>query len=167
MNRRAFTLVEVMVSIALFGLITLLLFGTIDNLRIQLSFFKEKEKSIHEKNRILSLMRTDFDRAKAFSISKNETKEFTIASIKGSNRSLYTIEQPNVVWIVLKNDNTLVRLESASPITLPLTPKSLYLVHSDLIGKGCELFRIYESDKRRLIYVKFENQSPLVVETMK
>lgn len=167
MKHRAFTLVEVMVSIALFGLITILLFGTIDNLRLQLSFFKEKENTMNEKNRILSLMRTDFDRAQELNVSETGTKEYALVSIKGSNRSLYAIEKPNVMWVVLKNENTLVRLESASPISLPIPQESLYLIHSDVIGEHCELFRIYDSQKRRLIYVKFENQPPLVVETTK
>lgn len=166
MKRYAFTLIELVVSITLFGLISILLFGTIDNLRHQLAFSKEKGELIDHKTRILSLMQSDFDRPKDLNISV-ATKEFSLASIGGSNHSLYSIPHPYVVWVVLKNEHTLVRLESSYPITLPLRDDSIFVTHSDIIGESCELFRIYESSKKRLIYLKFENQSPFVVETAK
>jgi prepilin-type N-terminal cleavage/methylation domain-containing protein len=167
MRRNAFTLVEVVVSIALFGLITVFLFGAIDELRKQQSFFQQKEALISKKNQIISLLRTDVDRAQAINVTASTSKDFDQISISGSNRSLYGIDRPFVIWVVLKAHNTLLRLESAYPITLPIRPEALYLTHSDLIGKQCELFRLYDSPKHRLIYLKFENQSPLIVETAK
>ncbi len=165
--RRGFTLVELLVSIALFGLIAVLLFGTIDELRKQQGFYKEKEGVVVRKNRIVSLLRTDFDRSQSLTVTDSSTKEFTAVSVNGSNRSLYGIDRPTVLWVVLKNNNTLVRLESAYPILLPLNPESLYLIHRDVVGEECELFRVYDSPKRRLIYLKFVNESPLIVETVK
>jgi len=167
MKRRAFTLVELLVSIALFGLIAVFLFGTIGGLRKQQAFYKEKERIVALKNRDLSLMRSDFDRPETVMVSDTEKKEFAQVSVNGSNHSLYGIDRPNVVWLVLKANNTLVRLESSLPITLPISPEALYFTHSDVIGEHCELFRLYDSPKNRLIYMKFENESPLVVEVAK
>jgi len=165
--KKGFTLVELLVSISVFGLIAMLMFGTIDNLRKQLGFYKEKEIVIVHKNRILSLMRSDFDRPQTLTVLRSSDKSFDTVSINGSNRSLYGIHLPNVLWVVLKNDNTLVRLESASPLSLPLNPDTLYQVHSDVIGKDCEIFRLYDSKGRRLAYLKFSNHPPLVLETAK
>jgi len=165
--KKGFTLIELLVSIALFGLIALLMFGTIDNLRKQLTFYKEKERIIVQKNKILSLMRTDFDRPQSLTLSSTGNKDFNTAFIAGSNRSLYAVDRPHVVWIVLKENHTLTRLESPYPITLPLGPDAPYLVHSDVIGEECEFFRVYDSSKHRLVYVKFANEPPLMVETVK
>lgn len=165
--KKGFTLVELLVSIVLFGLITVILFGTIDNLRAQLSFFKEKEGHLGEKNRILSLMRGDYDRPASLQILPTSEKNFNTVSISGSNRSLYGMYRPNVMWMVLKQDRTLIRLESASPITLPIRPESLYQIHSDTIGKECEIFRVYQSSSGRMIYIKFTNESPLLLEVTK
>lgn len=165
--KKGFTLVELLVSIALFGLIAVLLFGTIDEFRKQQKFYKEKEGIVVRKNRIVSLMRTDFDRSLSLTVSDSTTKEFTVVSVSGANRSLYGIDRPYVLWVVLKNNNTLVRLESAYPITLPLSPNALYVTHSDIIGEECEVFRVYDSKAHRLVYVKFANESPLIVETVK
>lgn len=165
--KKGFTLIELLVSIVLFGLITVVMFGTIDNLRRQLSFYKEKERHLGKKNQILSLIRSDFDRPASLQIFNTSEKKFATISISGSNRSLYGIYQPNVTWMVLKPDNTLIRLESASPITLPLRPESLYQIHSDVVGKECEIFRVYESSSGRMIYIKFINESPLLLEVTK
>lgn len=167
MKRHAFTLVELLVSIALFGLIAIFLFGTIGELRKQQAFYKEKEAFVAQKNQMLSLLRSDFDRPQTLTLSDTGKKEFTMVTVNGANHSLYGIDRPNIVWIVMKANNTLVRLESPNPIPLPLTADTLYLIHSDVIGKYCELFRLYDSPKNRLIYMKFENQSPLIVEVTK
>lgn len=167
MKKQAFTLIELLISIILFGLITIFLFGSIDGLRKQKDFLQRKEAGLSHNNKMLSLLRTDFDRAKLVIITRNSSKDFDTAMINGSNRSLYKINQPYVAWVILKADNTLIRLESTSPILIPLSPEKLYLTHSDIIGKHCEIFRIYDSPNQRLVYLKFENQSPLIVETMK
>lgn len=167
MKRNGFTLIELLVSIILFGLIAIFLFGAIDELRKQQSFFKKKEVIINQKSQILSLLRTDFDRAKSVNVSKSTSKNYDSALITGSNRSLYGIDSPYVLWIVLKSDNTLVRLESSSPLSVPLRPEMKYFTHSDIITKHCEIFRLYDSPQQRLIYLKFENESPLIVEVTK
>lgn len=166
MNRNAFTLIELLVSIVLFGLITFFLFHAIDELRNQQTFFHKKQIHLEQKNKILSLMQSDFDRSQV-SITPSASKDFDSASIIGSNRSLYGMNEPYVTWVVLKDENTLIRLESAYPITVPIRPESLYLTHSDVISKHCEIFRIYDSPTHRLIYLKIENQSPLMAEVMK
>jgi prepilin-type N-terminal cleavage/methylation domain-containing protein len=167
MKRNAFTLIELLVSITLFGLITIFLFGAINELRNQQSFYKKKEIVITRKNQILSLLRMDMDRVQGVTVSASSSKDFDSVSIIGSNRSLYGIDSPFVVWVVLKADNSLVRLESSQPISIPLRPEMLYVTHSDLIAKHCEIFRTYDSPLQRLVYLKVENQSPLIVEVKK
>ena len=167
MRRNAFTLVELLVSISLFGLIAIFLFGTIDQLRKQQTFFQKKETILSRKNMILSLLRSDLDRAQSVNVSATTSRNFDTVSITGSNHSLYGIDRPYLVWIILKIDNSLIRLESPSPISLPIHSEKRYLVHSDLIAKQCEIFRVYTSAKHRLSYLKFEHQSPLIVETFK
>lgn len=167
MRRNGFTLVELLVSIALFGLISIFLFGVIDELRKQQIFFQKKEVIVSKKNQILSLLRSDLDHAQSVQVLASASKDFDTVSISGSNRSLYGIDSPFVTWIILKAENRLVRLESAYPISIPIRPEMQYSIHSDLIVKGCEIFRMYDSPKQRLVYLKFENQSPLILEVMK
>ncbi|MFZ2890925.1 PulJ/GspJ family protein [Sulfuricurvum sp.] len=167
MKRNAFTLIELLVSIALFALISVFLLGMVDELRNQHSFFKKKEGVLERKNQIVSLLRSDLDRVQSVTVFASDSKNFDGFSITGANRSLYGIDSPFVVWVVLKADNTLVRMESTVPITVPLSPEALYLTHSDQIAKHCEIFRIYDSLQHKLIYLKYENELPIIVEVMK
>lgn len=167
MKRSAFTLIELLVSIALFGMITIFMFGAIDELRKQQTFFQEKEVVISKKNRIVSLLRRDLTLAPSVSVVPSSSRDYDRVTITGSDQSLYGSDRPYVVWFILKSSNTLIRLESLAPITLPIKPEALYRIHSDLIEKECEQFRLYDSKERRLIYVKFSDQSPLILEVMK
>lgn len=167
MSRRGFTLIELLISIVLFGLISIFLFGAIDQLRNQQTFYQKKETILERKNKIISLIQSDFDRAPSITVLPSSSRDFDTASITGSNRSLYGSDAPFVTWVIVKSDNTLVRMESTIPITVPLRPDALYLTHSDLIAKHCEVFRIYDSPKHRLIFLKIENQPPLMVEVVK
>lgn len=167
MKRSAFTLIELVISIALFGLITVFMFGTIDELRKQQNFYQKKERSIGRQNTVLSLLRTDLYRPVSLTLTPTQSKDFDLLFITGSNHSLYGIDRPYVVWVVFKADHALVRLESAVPITLPLRPEALYLTHSDTIQTQTELFRLYDSPRSRFVYVQFEHQSPLFAEITK
>lgn len=167
MKRSAFTLIELLVSIALFGMITVFMFGAIDELRNQNIFFQEKEVVISKKNRILSLLRRDLNLASSVSVAASSSRDFDTVTIVQSEQSLYGSDRPYVVWLILKMDNSLIRLESLAPITLPIKPQEVYAIHRDLIEKNCEQFRLFDSKNHRLIYVKFSDQSPLILEIMK
>lgn len=162
--RKAFTLIEIIVSIVLFGLIMLIMFSSIDNLREQHGFYATKIKELSEKNRLISLLRSDFNRPLSLTVRTDIDKRYTIASIGGSNNSLYGIYEPYVTWLVLKDEHRLIRIESPVPIPLPITDEILYQTHTDSIQTDCETFRIYESSKNRLIQLTFENESPILIE---
>ena len=167
MKRHAFTLIELLISIALFGLITLFLFGAIDQLRGQYTFYQKKEGILKQKNQIIALLRGDLDRIGSVDVFESLNPDFDSVSVIGSNHSLYGGTYPYVVWLILKKENTLVRMESASPIVIPIRPEALFSIHSDVIGEDCEQFRVCDSLYHRLIYLKFKNQDPLIVETVK
>lgn len=165
--KKAFTLIEVIVSVMLFSLIILVMFGSIDNLRQQHNFYEIKETKLTEKNRLVSLLRSDFDRATSITLNTDTDNRYTIASISGSNHSLYGIFEPYVTWLVLKEERRLIRIESPYPITLPIPEEALYQTHVDSAWSECERFRIYESAKHRLITFSFENESPVLIEVTK
>ncbi|MGD9717519.1 MAG: type II secretion system protein J [Sulfuricurvum sp.] len=165
MMRRGFTLIETIVAAVLFALIAIMMFGTIDNLRKQHRFYDEKEKKLLEKNRIANLLRKDFDRADSFVVVHGSDRRYDTVTIKGEGRSLYGNEESYVVWLVLREDHRLIRLESAYPITLPIPYKSFYAVHADLIHTDCERFRIFESSRHRLVYIRFGERDFMLQQT--
>lgn len=165
--KKGFTLIEMIVSVILFGLITVVMFATVDNLRQQHRFYETQERKLIAKNRLISLLRSDFDRASAVTWSTDPDNRYSAAFITGAGRSLYGIYEPYVVWMVLKDEHRLVRLESAVPILLPIREETMYQVHTDSVKTLCERFRIYEGAKNRLIDLAFENEAPVLIEVSK
>ncbi|MDD5158783.1 MAG: prepilin-type N-terminal cleavage/methylation domain-containing protein [Sulfuricurvum sp.] len=142
--RRGFTLIEVLVSVVLFGLIAAFLYGGIDQVRLMRLFYAEKGKEFTHHERIRSLLYRDLAQAGKMSVIDGDV-DHSIVLLESSRHSLYGISLPNVVWFIRKKDNALVRLESSEAITVPLDPLKFYAIHSDTVARGCTTFRVYGS----------------------
>ncbi|MDD2949572.1 MAG: prepilin-type N-terminal cleavage/methylation domain-containing protein [Sulfuricurvum sp.] len=146
--RRGFTLIELLVAIILFSLIAAFLYGGIDQVRLMRLFYDEKGKEFKHHERIRSLLYRDLAQAEKMSIIDGDS-DHSIVSLQPDRHSLYGIALPNVVWLVVRKNNTLIRLESAENIQIPLDPTKFYGVHSDIVATGCTTFRVYESSAGR------------------
>ena len=104
----------------------------------------------------------------SYDINFANTKGYTLLQLK-SNNSIYTIQAPYITWLVLKKDKTLIRLESAKKITLPIREEFKKTVFLDVVIKNCEEFNINLSkDKKSILsFIKIKNQNPIVFEVEK
>jgi prepilin-type N-terminal cleavage/methylation domain-containing protein len=141
--RHGFTLIELLIAIILFSLIATFLYGGIDQVRLMHLFYDEKGKEFKHHERVRSLLYRDLIQADKMTIIDGDI-DHSIVSLQPERHSLYNIALSNVVWLVMR-DNTLVRLESAENIQIPLDPTKFYAVHSDIVAKECSTFRVYES----------------------
>lgn len=146
--RRGFTLVEMMISIALFSLIATFLYGGIDQVRLMRLFYAEKGEAFLHHERIRSVLYRDLAQAEAMNMKGGDT-DHSVVVLQPTRHSLYGIALPHVAWLVMRSDNALVRLESAEPIIFPLDPAKFYGVHQDTVATGCTTFRVYESASGR------------------
>lgn len=156
--RSAFTLVELLVSVILFSLIFVFLYSEIDQVRSLREFYAKKENKFTQHERIRSLLFRDLAQADTMTILK-EDKDYTVIALKPQRESLYNIAVANVVWLVMKQNRTLTRLESAERIDLPIEPAKLYTVHSDIIANDCTTFKAYESNSSRFASLTCNNES--------
>lgn len=150
--RRGFTLIELLVSVVLFGLIAAFLYGGIDQVRLMRLFYAEKGKEFTHHEQIRSLLYRDLAQADKMNVIEGDA-DHSIVMLQQDRHSLYGIALPNVVWLVMKKDNTLMRLESVDAITVPLDPLKFYGVHSDAVATGCTTFRVYGSAVGRFVVV--------------
>lgn len=148
--QRGFTLIELLVSIILFSLIAAFLYGGIDQVRLMRLFFDEKGKEFKHHERVRSLLYRDLAQADKMTILDGDS-EHSIVLLQPERHSLYNIASPNVVWLVMRHENTLIRLESAESIQIPLDPTKFYGVHSDVVAKECTTFRVYEAATGRFV----------------
>ena len=155
-NRKAFTLLEVLISVALLGIVILALFSSVDMMRDSnehLSKYLEKSKKVTKATKVLYLdiMGSDGN----ISIEKDE---FSRVCIEETRNSLYALPLAKVCWVVLKKDKTLVRIEGNS-YHLPLNSEEK--VEIDLIMNDVELFDVYHEKDKLLVLIQQKAKEPI------
>jgi len=148
-KRKAFTLLEVLISIALLGIILVPLFSVVDLMKDSnkhLLESLEKSKQITKATKVLFLDVLSSD-------GKIEIKkdEFTRLCLEETKNSLYNLTLAKVCWVVHKDKNTLLRIEG-SKYTLPLEGEDK--VEIDKIMSDMVLFDIYHEKDKVLILLQ-------------
>ncbi len=155
-NRKAFTLLEVLISIALLGIIIVALFSSVDmlqNSNQHLAKYLEKSKTITKatKTLYLDMMGSDGN----ITLKKDE---FSRVCMEETQNSLYALPSAKVCWIVLKKDKTLVRIEG-NAYHLPLLSEER--VEIDTIMAGLEIFDVYHEKDKVLVLIQQQNKEPI------
>jgi len=155
-NRKAFTLLEVLISIALLGIILPALFSTVDmlhNSNQHLLKYLEKSKKITKATKVLYLDILGSDGN--ISIRKDE---FTRLCMQETTNSLYALPVAKVCWVVLKKQNTLVRIEGNNYM-LPLRVEQR--VEVTTVMEAIELFDVYHSKDKVLVLLQQKGKEPI------
>jgi len=163
-KRKAFSLVEMIISVILLGIIVVFLYETVSNLERTNRIFSDNETSLSKKERILDLLYEDIFLANSLNIKGIDN---SLVSIQTSN-TLFDIAQPNVTWLVVREKNTLLRFESTKEFEKMSSDNSDYY-HISKVGENCEIFKVYQSNKKEniLIHIQFKDQEPMVYEFSK
>lgn len=158
LNRKAFTLIEVLISIALMGLILVPLFNVVEMMRnsnTQLLHSLEKSTQITKATKVLFLDIVSSDGN--FTIKKDEMTRFCMSE---TSNSLYSLPVAKVCWLVLKDKNTLIRTEGN---VYKLPSGSEERVEVDKIMTDIEIFDVSrEKNKDKvLVVIKQKNKEPI------
>lgn len=148
-NRKAFTLIEVLISIALLGIILPPLFSVVEMMRqsnnhLLRSLEKTKQVTKASKVLFLDILGSDGN----IEITKDEFARLCIAD---TSNSLYNLSGSKVCWVVLKENNVLARIEGHN-FTMPL--KSEDRVEVNTVASDIELFDAYHEQDKVLIVMK-------------
>jgi len=155
-NRKAFTLIEVLISIALLGLIIVPLFSVVEMMRMSndnLLRSLEKSQKVTKATKVLFMDIVSSDGRLTF-----KKDEFTRLCIEETKNSLYGLPVVKVCWLVLKNKNTLSRVEGYN-YKLPL--KFEDKVEVDTVMTGLELFDVYHTKDKVLVLLKEKDKKPI------
>jgi len=166
MMKRAFTLVEVLVSVALLGLISFFVVSTVSQTKNNNKLFENKIDDNKKLELLSDLLYTDLLYSKELIVQG--LKKYSVLHVKGKN-SIYGIEEPFVVWLVLKNENQVIRMESARKISLPIKNEMKKYIFVDTLLNKCEHFNINLSkDKKSILtFVQIKNRKPIIFEIEK
>jgi len=155
-NKKAFTLIEVLISIALVGLILPPLYKLITLMNDSNNQIYNYVKKQSKESKIINTLYLDILSSDG-NISINQD-DFDRICIKQTNNSLYGTPYSKVCWVVLKEKNKLVRIEGTN-YNLPLNLEDK--VHIDSAFENIELFDIYRNKKDVLVILKKLHQNPI------
>jgi prepilin-type N-terminal cleavage/methylation domain-containing protein len=153
LKRKAFTLLEVLISIALLTLVMLALNRSIAILRDSNTHLFDYLKNAKTETKVLNTLYRDIIASDGnLTISKDE---FSRLCIENTVNSLYELPIAKVCWVVLKQDNTLLRIEGNN-YSLPVGHEEE--VEVDLLVKGLEVFDIYHEKDKVMVLIKEHNK---------
>lgn len=168
MQRRSFTLLELLISITLLSLIFLYLYRSIDSLKFSNIFYGQKANELKYQEKVLKVLYYDLmlSNKKISLLETKNAKKYSVLRIDKTRNSLYNIKNPTVIWYVSKENNTLIRLESKKNIRqLPISYDDTAYTFMDKIVTQCEAFKLYQSnDKSKLLLYLKNGVKPVVFE---
>ena len=155
-QRKAFTILEVLISIGLLGIVIVALFSTVSMMRdsnTHLLSYLEKSKKITEATKVLYLDIISSDGN--ITIKKDE---YTRLCMEETKNSLYGLSLAKVCWVVLKENNTLVRVEG-NVYSLPTRFEDRVEVIPMI--EGLEIFDVYHEKDKVLVLIQQKKQEPI------
>ena len=166
--RRAFTLVELLISVVLLGIIVLFLSQSVAGLKSGIGSLQNQDRKSAVRDHVGDLIYRDFLQMEG-DWNQSMGKEFDQVQFRSGN-SLYGYERPYLVYLVLKNQNRLLRIESPRKHTPPYSPEEAYRYSVMEVARNIGAFRVFapkEKGQGRLIYLELpEEKEPLIVEVL-
>ncbi|HSR73834.1 MAG TPA: prepilin-type N-terminal cleavage/methylation domain-containing protein, partial [Sulfurovum sp.] len=155
-GRKAFTLLEVLISIALLGIVIVALFSAVDMLQnSNQHLFKYLERSKQTTNATKVLYIDILSSDGNITIQKDE---FSRVCMEDTQNSLYALPSAKVCWVVLKKDKTLARIEG-NGYHLPVRVEEK--VEIDPIMTDMEVFDVYHEKDKVLVLMQQKGQEPI------
>ncbi len=155
-NSKAFTLLEVLISIALLGFVMAVLYKSLDMVRYSnqhlYSYLQKSTKSIKGINTIyLDILKSDGN----LTINQDD---FSRLCIEDTRNSLYNLPSAKVCYLVLKDKNRLLRVEG-NDYKLPKTTDDR--VEIDEIMQDLTLFNIQRNKDKILVMIDTKSSQPI------
>jgi len=156
LKRPAFTIIEVLISIALMGIILPALYQTVDLLRDSNTHLFENLEKAKKVTQVTDTLYLDLVSSDGnISIQKDE---FSRVCIENTKNSLYALSVAKVCWVVLRKENTLLRIEGYG-YHLPI--KEDEKVEVNTVMKDVEHFDLYHKKDKILVLLQQKAKEPI------
>ncbi len=147
-NRSAFTLMEMMISVVLIVIISLFLTEGITTLQRSNLSLKKHDDVEQNRFKVFNTLYTDLLSAKDLKVLPTKERRFHVIMMQTRN-SFYNIAYPYVMYFVNADSLMLTRLESAYPITLPISYETRFGYKANAVLAEVSDFNLYLSAPSR------------------
>ncbi len=154
--KKAFTLTEVLISVALLSIILIFLMRLLDNTKKTETVFKKQVENITKYDNIKEFISKDFLYAKSINLKKTKDGDH-ILQLETSN-VYYDITNKYVTYLV-SNNNSLYRVESKKQINKKNT--NISFLENTNISKlidDIEYFRVSKIEKTKAYFVYIKSK---------
>ena len=167
MKRPAFTLIELVISIAIIALVVTYLYQSLNVLQSSNDQLIGKDAARAQKSDLRKLFLLDIMQASSLNIAKTDNKNIDLLTLNSRN-SLHNIARPTITYLVAKRDNRLIRIEGIN-YTLPLNRDTIYHVKFDEIRDNVTHFKLYEdgNNSKVLVTLKRTGAAPEIFEILR
>jgi len=147
--RKGFTLVEVLISIALLSLVLLALYHSLELMRASNAQLFSYLKAAKEEKRGVEMLYLDIAGTSGNVVIEGD--DMSRLCIEKTTNSLYGLVQPKVCWLVSNKDDTLIRTEGGE-YKLPLESESRVAV--DKVLPHIELFQAFKGQGAIIVVLR-------------
>lgn len=158
--KKAFTLVELMISIILLSIIVTFLYQAVAQLQHSNQRLLVRADEVDRREDVLKILYNDFINASSLSWRDKLTQTDKIV-LKTSN-SFYDMSMPYVHYRVSPDEKSLRRIES--PTEALDTERNIF--RFDTVLQGVESFKVYESRGHCFIYLKSEGMDEIYLDIL-
>ncbi len=161
-NLKAFTLVEVIVSITILGILFTFLFETTNSTKKLNKPYIQKANKIHKEAKVFQTFVKDFTQIVGAS-SAIYGKKYDIVRFKTKN-SIHNIIEPYITYFISRKDLTLIRTESLEKYDL-YNKEDIYkeFIYSDILVSQVHSFKVLFSTDFINILLRTKELSPIVL----
>lgn len=163
-TKKAFTLLEVVISITLFMILIIFVYKTLDQTKHSNKIFEKQTKTIKDSNRLYNIFLEDIaESTQTLSISYDKDKNARL--IFTSNNTYHNPYYTNIAYLISSNDK-LVRIESKDKFKFANTSYEFYEnAYVDVLLEDIEYFDIKKDKKQYVLAIKQKNKKRVLYST--
>lgn len=162
--KKAFTLLEVVISITLFMVLIVFVYKTLDQTKHSNEIFEKQTKSIKDSNRLYNIFLEDIAESmqlETISYDKDKNARLVFTSNNTYHNPFYT----NITYLISSN-NKLVRIESKDKFKFANTSYEFYdNAYVDILLDDIEYFDIKKDKKQYVFAIKQKNKKRVLYST--
>lgn len=162
-NKKAFTLIEILISIVLLVIIVLFLYQALDLSTKSNKFFSQKLLIQEDKTKLKKIFFSDivhcYSKKTKISEDRDEKTIFQLKSTNTYHDSFYN----HITYFISKEDN-LIRCESKKIFNKEKLFDDFFdKAYIDIIATNVKNFKVIQKDKKQhAIYLKFKDESDMM-----